>query len=208
MTSWKKGRPITIQYLRAAGPARHQRLRDDEGPRRRVHRLQARLRRGVHVAGAEPDAQQHRGAERRQRRQHEPARRHRLRVQQLDRQPLPERAARARHPRRADQLPLVAASQRDVGQGRLHPDRRVADRLRAARRCCSRSPPSASATWRSTTATRTSAAATTATRSTTRSSATTSWTPSRPRSAARSTSRRRRHRDGRRSPAARCAARC
>ena len=47
----------------------------------------------------------------------------------------------------------------------------------------------ASGTWRSTTATRTSAAATTATRSTTRSSATTSWTPSRPRSAARSTSR-------------------
>ena len=48
---------------------------------------------------------------------------------------------------------------------------------------------SASGTWRSTTATRTSAAATTATRSTTRSSATTSWTPSRPRSAARSISR-------------------
>ena len=49
-----------------------------------------------------------------------------------DRQPLSQRAARARHPRRDDQLPVVASPQRDVGQGRLHPDRRVADRLRAA----------------------------------------------------------------------------
>ena len=134
-------------------------------------------------------AQQHRRAECGQRRQREPARRHRLRLQQLDRQPLPQRAARARHPRRADQLPVVAPPQRDVGQGRLHPDRRVADRLGAAEDADARSSRSASATSRSTTATRTSAAATTATRSTTRSSATTSWTPSRPRSAARSTSR-------------------
>ena len=63
-------------------------------------------------------------AEHRQRRQREPARRHRLRLQQLDGEPVPERAARARHPRRAHQLPVVAAPQRDVGEGRLHPDRR------------------------------------------------------------------------------------
>ena len=131
-SSWKKGRPITIQYYRAAGQARHQRVRDDQGAGRRVHRLQARLRRGVHLAGAEPVAPQHRRAERRERRQRQPARRHRLRLQQLDGEPGAERAARARHPRRADQLPVVAAPQRDLGEGRLHPDRPVADRLRAA----------------------------------------------------------------------------
>ena len=141
----------------------------------------------LHLAGPEPVAPQHRGAEHRQRRQRQPAGRHRLRVQQLDGEPEPARAARARHPRRADQLPVVAAPQRDLGEGRLHPDRRVADRLRAAEDADARSSRCASATWRSTTATRTSAAATTATRSTTRSSATTSWTPSPPRSAARST---------------------
>ena len=181
---------ITIQYFRAAGPARHQRLRDDEGRRassspassstsaprsRRRSRTCRTATRAVPVIV--------------QRRQRQPAAEHRLRLQQLDGEPVPERAARARHPRRADQLPVVAAPQRDVGEGRLHPDRRVADRLRAAQDADARSSPSASATWRSTTATRTSAAATTATRSTTRSSATTSWTRSRPRSAARSTSR-------------------
>ena len=115
-----------------AGQARHQRVRDDEGSGRRVHRLQARLRRGVHLAGPEPVPPQHRGAEHGERRQRQSAGGHRVRLQQLDGEPEPARAARAWHPRRAHQLPLVPAPQRDVGQGRLHPDRPVADRLRAA----------------------------------------------------------------------------
>ena len=62
-----------------------------------------------------------------------------------------------------DQLSVLAAPQRDMGEGRLHPDRRVADRLRAAQGADEGRDGPRRATWRSTTATRTSAAATTAT---------------------------------------------
>ena len=132
LESWKKGRPIAMQYLPRAGSARRQRVRDDQGSGRGVQGRPAGLRRGVHVAGPEHHAPQYRGAEHRQQRQHESAAGHRLRVQQLDGQPVSERAARARRARRAHELSVVAASQRDVGQGRLHPDRRVAARYRAA----------------------------------------------------------------------------
>ena len=166
------------------------------------------FQRRLHLAGPVAQPPQYRHAGDRQRRQHQPARRHRLRLQQLDRELRPQRAARSRHSRRAHQLPVLAASQRDVGQGRLPADGRVADRLGAAQGIHADHDGSASATSRSTTATRTSAAATTATPSTTRSSATTSWTRSRPRSAARSTSRPRASSRWARLPRAICAARC
>ena len=71
----RRGGKIVDAVLPSAGQARPQRLRDHEGPGRGVHRLQARLRRGVYLAGPESVAQQHGGAEHRQRREREQARR-------------------------------------------------------------------------------------------------------------------------------------
>ncbi len=62
----------------------------------------------------------------------QPAHDHRARLQQRRRQPERERPARPRHPRRDDVLPLGPAPSGVVGQGRLRPDGRVADRQRAA----------------------------------------------------------------------------
>ena len=118
--------------LPSAGQARAERLRDHEDPGRRVHRLQARFPGRLHLAGPVAQPQQHREPGDRQRRQHQPARRHRVRLQQLDRELRPQCAARSRHSRRAHQLPVLAPSQRDVGQGRLPADGRVANRLGAA----------------------------------------------------------------------------
>ena len=129
--SWKKGRPIAMQDYRRGWTSavstcsRRPRIPASSSPassststprsRRRCSRSRTATRPLPNVVN---------GVER------EPARRHRIRLQQLDGEPGAARAARARHPRRADELPVVTASQRDLGQGRLHPDRRVADRLR------------------------------------------------------------------------------
>ena len=122
-----------MQYFRPQDKRGLNVFETPKDPGRRVHRLQARLRRRRSPRRSRRSSHSNTAAPvMRQRRQRQPAGRHRLRLQQLDREPVPERAARARHPRRADELPVVAAPQRDVGQGRLPPDRRVADRLRAA----------------------------------------------------------------------------
>ena len=75
-----------------------------------------------------------RHAERRGQRRSELADRHRLGLQQCRREPLHGRPARPRHPRRADQLSLLAPSLGNLGEGRLPADRRFAVGEPAARR--------------------------------------------------------------------------
>src|SRR5258706_159086 len=53
-------------------------------------------------------------------------------VNQSDGEPVHQRAARAWHSCRDDELSFGTAPQRDLGERRVHPDRSVADRLRAA----------------------------------------------------------------------------
>ncbi len=77
-------------------------------------------------------AQQHRQPACRRWRQRQRADPHRLRSEHLDRQSVHARPARQGRPRAADVVPLVTSSQRDLGEGWLHPHRRLAHRPPAA----------------------------------------------------------------------------
>ena len=86
--AWKEGRPIVMQYYRPQDKRGINIFETTEDAGCAVHRFQARHRRGVRLASAEPDAREHGHAGDGERGQRQSAGRHRLRLQQPDRQSL------------------------------------------------------------------------------------------------------------------------